>query len=52
MAANKKVVRKRRDVKRVDKGRCSLPSSFNNTLVTFTEEQGNPITWSSSGKLG
>ena len=52
MAANKKVVRKRRDVKRVDKGRCYIQSSFNNTLVTFTDEKGNTISWSSSGKLG
>lgn len=52
MAANKKVVRKRRDIKRVDKGRCYIQSSFNNTLVTFTDEKGNTISWSSSGKLG
>ena len=52
MAANKKVVRKRRDVKRIDKGRCYIQSSFNNTLVTFTDEKGNTISWSSSGKLG
>jgi len=52
MAANKKVVRKRRDVKRVDKGRCYIQSSFNNSLVTFTDEKGNTISWSSSGKLG
>ena len=52
MAANKKAVRKRRDVKRVDKGRCYIQSSFNNTLVTFTDEKGNTISWSSSGKLG
>lgn len=50
--ATKKVVRKRRDVKRVDKGRCYIQSSFNNTLVTFTDAQGNAISWSSSGKLG
>ena len=52
MAANKKAVRTRRDVKRVDKGRCYIQSSFNNTLVTFTDEKGNTISWSSSGKLG
>ena len=52
MAANKKAVRKRRDVKRVDKGRCYIQSSFNNTPVTFTDEKGNTISWSSSGKLG
>lgn len=52
MAAAKKVVRKRRDVKRVDKGRVYIQSSFNNNIVTITDTQGNTIAWSSSGKLG
>ena len=43
---------RRNKVKRVDKGRCYIQSSFNNTLVTFTDEKGNTISWSSSGKLG
>lgn len=50
--AVKKVIRKRKDIKRVDKGRCYIQSSFNNTLVTITDAQGNTISWSSSGKLG
>jgi len=50
--ATKKVIRKRRDVKSIDKGRCYIQSSFNNTLVTITDSQGNAISWSSSGKLG
>lgn len=52
MAAARKVVRKRRDIKRVDKGCAHIQSSFNNTLVTITDLQGNAISWSSSGKLG
>ena len=52
MADNKKVVRERRDVQSVENGRCYIQSSFNNTLVTFTDEKGNTISWSSSGKLG
>lgn len=50
--AAKKVVRKRKDMKRVDKGCAHIQSSFNNTLVTITDTQGNAISWSSSGKLG
>lgn len=50
--AAKKVVKRRRDVKRVDKGCAYIQSSFNNTLVTITDTQGNTIAWSSSGKLG
>lgn len=52
MAAARKVVRKRKDIKRVDKGCAHIQSSFNNTLVTITDLQGNAISWSSSGKLG
>lgn len=51
-AAVKKVVRKRKDIKRVDRGCAHIQSSFNNTLVTITDMQGNAISWSSSGKLG
>ena len=52
MAAVKKVVKKRKDVKRVDKGQVHIQASFNNTLVTITDMQGNAISWSSAGSLG
>ena len=52
MAANKKIVKKRRDVKRVDKGQVHIQASFNNTLVTITDMQGNTVSWSSAGSLG
>lgn len=52
MAAIKKVVRKKKDIKRIDKGCCHIQSSFNNTIVTITDTQGNAISWSSAGKLG
>ena len=55
MAANtkgKKVVRKRRDRKNVEKGQVHIRSSFNNTMVTVTDLQGNALSWASSGGLG
>ena len=52
MAAAKKIVKKRKDVKRVDKGQVHIQASFNNTLVTITDMQGNTVSWSSAGSLG
>ena len=45
-------VRKRKELKKVDKGQVHIQSSFNNTLVTVTDAQGNAIAWSSAGSLG
>ena len=53
MAQQKKVVtRRRRELKKVDKGQVHIQSSFNNTLVTVTDISGNAISWSSAGSLG
>ena len=55
MAANtkgQKVVRKRRERKNVEKGQVHIRSSFNNTMVTVTDLQGNALSWASSGGLG
>lgn len=52
MAAVKKVVKKRRELKNVDKGQVHIQSSFNNTLVTVTDANGNAISQSSAGALG
>ena len=54
MAANKgkKVVRKRRERKNVERGQVHIRSSFNNTMVTVTDAQGNALSWASSGGLG
>ena len=54
MAANttkKQTTRKRRELKKVDKGQVHIQSTFNNTLVTVTDLQGNVISWSSAGSL-
>jgi len=49
----KKVVRKRRkDRKNVEKGQAHIQSTFNNTLVTLTDMDGNALSWSSAGSLG
>ena len=47
-----KVVRKRRVKKNIAKGVAHIHSTFNNTIVTITDEQGNVISWSSAGALG
>ena len=52
MAVKKKVIKKRRDIKKIDKGQVHIQASFNNTLVTITDMQGNVISWSSAGSLG
>ena len=48
----KKVVRKRRERKNIEKGQVHIRSSFNNTMVTVTDMGGNALSWASSGGLG
>ena len=48
----KKVIRKRRERKNIEKGAVHIRSSFNNTMVTVTDTQGNTLSWASSGGLG
>ncbi|MEA4883201.1 MAG: 30S ribosomal protein S11 [Clostridia bacterium] len=43
---------KRRERKNVDSGIAHIKSSFNNTMVTITDTNGNVISWSSSGAQG
>ncbi len=50
--ATKKVVKRRRERKVVEKGAAHIRSSFNNTMVTITDLEGNALTWASSGGLG
>ena len=44
--------RKRRARKNVARGVAHIHSTFNNTIVTITDESGNAIAWSSAGALG
>ena len=48
----KSVAKKKRVSKNIDKGQVHIKSSFNNTTMTFTDHQGNTLSWCSSGKLG
>ena len=43
---------KKSSVKRVERGIAHVHSSFNNTIVTITDEAGNVISWASAGELG
>ena len=52
-APKKKVVRTRRkERKNVEKGQVHISSSFNNTMVTVTDTQGNALSWASAGGMG
>ena len=50
--AVKKVVKRRRERKVVEKGAVHIRSSFNNTMVTVTDLNGNALSWASSGGMG
>ena len=50
--ATKKVIKRRRERKNVEKGAAHIRSSFNNTMVTITDLNGNALSWASSGGLG
>ena len=45
----KKVIRRRREKKNIEKGQVHIRSSFNNTMVTVTDAPGNTMSWASSG---
>ena len=48
----KKVIKKRRDRKNIEKGAVHIQASFNNTIVTITDTFGNTVSWASAGELG
>ena len=50
--ARKQQSRKRRVKKNIEAGIAHIRSTFNNTIVTITDVQGNAISWSSAGALG
>ena len=45
-------VRRRRERKNIARGAAHIQSTFNNTIVTITDTQGNAVSWASSGELG
>jgi len=52
MAVAKKIVKKRRERKNVEKGVAHIRSTFNNTIVTISDTQGNVISWGTAGEMG
>ncbi|WP_044565321.1 MULTISPECIES: 30S ribosomal protein S11 [Anaerococcus] len=52
MATKAKTSRKRRVKKHVERGQAHINSTFNNTMVTLTDMQGNALSWASAGQLG
>ena len=52
MAKVTKKVTKKRVKKNVERGQAHIQSSFNNTIVTITDAEGNALSWASAGGLG
>jgi len=52
MVAKKTRGRKKREKKNIERGQAHIQATFNNTMVTLTDEAGNAIAWSSAGSLG
>ena len=52
MAEKKVTVRRRRDRKNIERGAAHIQSTFNNTIVTISDINGNAISWASAGGLG
>ena len=48
----KKTTTKRRVKKNIERGQAHIQSSFNNTIVTLTDSEGNALSWASAGGLG
>ena len=48
----KKVIKRRREKKNIEKGAVHIAATFNNTIVTVTDVAGNAISWASAGELG
>jgi len=52
MPQKKKVKTKKREKKSVPEGKACIKATFNNTIVTLTDPNGNVLAWSSSGAVG
>ena len=56
MAAAKTTAKKgtvrRKERKNIERGAAHIQSTFNNTIVTITDLQGNALSWASAGELG
>ena len=52
MAKAVKKTRRRREKKNIERGAAHIKSTFNNTIVTITDTEGNAVSWASAGGLG
>ena len=52
MAVKKSVRPKKKDCKNIEFGVAHISSTFNNTIVTLTDKNGNALSWASAGGLG
>ena len=48
----KKIVKKRRDRKNIERGAAHISATYNNTIVTLTDVNGNALAWASAGEMG
>ena len=51
-ASKKTTSRRRRERKNIERGTAHIQSTFNNTIVTLADVQGNVLSWASAGALG
>ena len=51
-AGVKKVIKKRRERKNIERGHAHIQATFNNTIITITDVYGNAVSWASAGELG
>ena len=48
----RRVVRKKKEKRNIPRGVAHIQSTFNNTIVTITDPEGNVVAWSSAGTQG
>ncbi len=52
MAKGKRTTGKKKEKKNVPVGVCHILATFNNTMISFSDPQGNVLAWSSTGTVG
>ena len=52
MKKTKTMAKKKKMVKAVSHGHIYIHSTFNNTIITLTDQSGNTLTWTSAGSVG
>ena len=50
--ARRGAVRRRKERKNIERGAAHIQATFNNTIVTISDTQGNALSWASAGELG